>query len=69
MITCPRCTALVLDDPAQVVDTPTGILAVITRPVTTHQHACVCGGFTVTVASSTATTPHPGQLTLIQGAA
>lgn len=63
---CPRCGAL-LHDHAQIVDGPNGIVAVLATPVSIHRRHCICGHFTWTVASSTATSRQPN-LTLIGAA-
>lgn len=67
-VQCPRCRAHVVSDVATVTDTDTGLHIVVRAAVATHTHTCGCGA-TFRIASTQPASHHPGQLTLIRGAA
>lgn len=55
---CPHCGAHLRDDVTEVVDTPTGIVAVSTEPAPTRRAFCPCGwGYRVTSVVAAVTQP------------
>lgn len=65
---CPRCGSFLLDGVVHVEDTPDGLFAVTELPVADHVLDCPCG-IDIAVTSARPVAVHPGQLTLMQGAA
>lgn len=67
-LSCPRCSSRLETDLTSVVDSPNGIIAATPTPAPIQRRHCICGQFTWTRTSTTAT-HHQPHLTLIEGAA